>query len=359
MSNEEAEQATEEEEAVKELFHRLEDAQSLVNQARTVKSAEALHDIVSTAEEGTVRNVLLDVLSERFAAPSVEIVGDHADFHNLATVAVMDNNYELSLEIVKRGLELCRLHPVLVGDGINALKGLGRFEDAVLDGLKYWRKIAPLTFASDWRPAVFVKDSIKEIDPSFSIAVPARFHRLLPDEMVKAGAIWGDVAEALLRTVMDHRPDHVKVWYESADVQRAQGRWEDAAATLQEGLRLNSGSQQLRYALGQLYLEHLGSVPADRLEEVLDEATGALEASLLVDYQEQFQSDVSQVAILLRLAQAYELRALLLKDGAAAVKAQGVYETLAEEERHFGNYASNRLRHLRTYIQVTSGLGDR
>jgi len=333
----------------------------LIQQATKTTSVEHLHDLVTSIDNLLVRQTIFELVTKRLDQKAGVLRGDHADFHNLATEGFRTNASEFSLRRLDEGLKQNRDHPVLVGDKIQALKNLGRPYDAIEMGLKYWRRTQPRKFSFDWRVAVFFKDTVQQIDPSFDDEIPSRYRKLLPPRMVldQKAVKWGDVVEELLTTVGTHNATHIKIWHELAEVHSARGNHAQTIEVLKNGLATNPFSQQLRFALGQVYLarfaEHaIGSSPGD----AIDEAITYLEQALTCDFQDQFQPDVSPLAVMLRLAQAYEARAILKDDEEALRKAQSIYEQLKEESGHFGSYSSNRLRHIRTYVQLSARLED-
>jgi len=338
--------------------------QQLGARADLSHSAEELHNLMVEARpqplgqreileraQGLAREDI--EAAERGEAKTPSLGGDHADFHNLATEAFRCSLFELSLDVIDAGLLHCGQNTTLIGDKIQAMLGSGRTHEAIDLGLRYWRDLHPRVFASDWRPATFLRRGVEQIDPSYETQFPEAKRSLLP----KASAVgnkeskpkWGDVVEEALQAVNRENPSHIKVWHALAEVQHTRGRAADAINTLRGALKANPLSQQLCFALGERFLT---SARDQGAKDKVNEAIHYLSKALQVDYQDGFQHDVAARAIILRLAQAYEAKATIAEDPAAIEKARMLYQQFEQDEDAeptFRDYASTRERCLRTY----------
>jgi tetratricopeptide (TPR) repeat protein len=295
------------------------------------------------------------------------LTGDHADFHNLAAEAMRANLSDLGLVVLEMALQFHPGNPVLVGDYVQTLRNLGRTRRAIEVAIDFWLTVAPRKFASDWRVCVFFKDCVEQTDPSFDDVIPVDIAKELKKRRWRQSAAtlrWGEVVEAMFRAVVDLNPRHIKVWHGLAEVRQARGDEAGAIAVLEEGLAKNPLSQELRFALGELSL-----LAAQRDWEAKSDSAAIsrvalairhLEDCLTTDFQLQFQPDVNVMAVMLRLAQAYEAKGLLTRDEEAIGKAEAIYSQAIGAEGHFGRYAQVRLRQIGMYHTVRDlGSGSR
>ena len=139
-------------------------------------------------------------------------------------------------------------------------------------------------------------------------------------------------------------PYEIKPWAEYADLMMKQGELAEAQEILSRGLKFNPYSQQLNYVLGELLLKR-GDV---------EYAIPYLEKALKVDYQDQYQHDVSQDAVRAALAQAYEA-------ADRYDEARNLYQSImADRQRVFPQileYAGNRLSAI-SLIQAGANPGE-
>ncbi len=198
----------------------------------------------------------------------------------------------------------------------------------------------------------------EEVESELAQAVRAR-HPEQPNPLR-----WADICAGMLDAVTKIQPTMIKCWHARAEVAMLRCDLEQAGRILDVGLQANPHSQQLAFAAGELLLQHAPVSGASRVD-VIDEAIEHLERALTVDYQDQFQSDIDAAAVPLRLAQAYEVKATLLRAGETdgepgrefhyrdwMLRAQGIYQQWAEEPSYMGTYAKERLRQIRTFFQV-------
>jgi len=340
--------------------------EEMKERAHVTSSMEEVHDLIQGARRPLDRREVLEIIVKRLEEDPKCIGGDHADFHNSATEAFRSNLYDFGLKLLEAALVLYPGNPTLVGDKIQALKGIGDVNRAIRETLQFWKTCTGNTkkFASDWRVGAFFKTVVEQVDPSFEDPLPDELIQYLPQDFADTTpeVKWADVVEAVLNTVIRENPRHIRSWGELAEVRAARGDLEGAINTLLEGLKFNPFSQQLRFTLGELYLLLAegppqvagGSVP--KHEDAIDNAIRCLEEGLETDFQRQFQSDVNPFAVILRLAQAYEGKAVSHGDQDALLKAQSIYQEIekaGEAEMpvgHFATYARNRLRLIRTYL---------
>jgi len=326
----------------------------------STSSVELLHSYLSAIKDRFLKHQLIEILTEQFRENEDNYHGDHADFHNLATEGSRQSCYEFSHLVLNRGLRLYPNHPTLLGDKLQALIALGKPEEAIQLAMQFWDSVSLKIFAKDWRVAVFLKKAVEEIDPTFEQRLPSMSHNNRKDFNTSSQDTSGDMLIKILGETLKIAPDSIKIWHELAHIYLQKGEKNKALTTLEEGLEQNPLSQQIRFTLGQWYLET--ATQSEHLEPTISKAVEHLMATLLVDYQSQYQSDVNTIAVLLRLAQAMEAKALFDKDDDARFKAESLYEQVAnrteEGDSHFVAYAAQRLMHLRTFSQVSTTFED-
>lgn len=299
-------------------------------------SAEGLHDLLSQVADPARKMSILQVIGERLTQEPDYIRGSYDDFHNLVMECFRATTYDVALAVLECGLRQCPDNPTLVGDRIQALRSSGKALDAIEAALGFWLRTEPHKFASDWRVAVFFKSSVEQLDPAFSSPIPATIlEQVRPRVGNEPPSKWGELAEMMMRKVLEFSPGHVKIWNELSEVLDAMGEWKRARDLLCHGIAANPGSQQLRYAYATLLLENLRGASEDaEIEKTVDDAIDSLRRASAADYQHQFQPDVSQEAVLLRLAQAWEAKARIgtNTDGSADLaRARSLYELIVRQ----------------------------
>jgi tetratricopeptide (TPR) repeat protein len=241
------------------------------------------------------------------AAVDKNLVGDYIDFHNAFNEAMRLNDPALALQIVERGLSCFPDDPDLIANKARALCSLGRPFEAK-EFIENWRKQKPAQFARSWRPIVFYKELFDSIE-------------LTDEDFTNLKAAFDEVSKKL--------PYAVKVWAEYGDLMVKRGDVQAAESIFKQGLGFNPLSQQLNFMLGDLLLKQGKS----------NEAVKYLEKALAIDYQDQYQHDVNQYAVRVRLAQAYEAVGDL-------EKAQLLYKSVLGDPKAFDtirDYSRNRL----------------
>lgn len=246
----------------------------------TYKSVSTIQRLASIEEAQTLAEKLRragDLIGATEALKSAiaqNLLGDYADFHNAFSEAMRLKNPQLGLEIVERGLACFPDDPDLIANKVKALYSLGRPLEAK-EFIERWRTDKPQQFIRSWRPVVFYEDLFDGIE-------------LTEQDFLNLKSAFEEVSQKL--------PYEIKVWAEYADLMIKHGDIETAESIFKTGLQLNPLSQQLNFMLGDLLLKQGKST----------EAVKYLEKALSVDYQDQYQHDVNQMAIRARLAQAYE-----------------------------------------------------
>jgi tetratricopeptide (TPR) repeat protein len=267
----------------------------------SLEEAQSLAEKLRREEDyNTAREVLK-------AAVDQNLVGDSADFHNAFSEAMRLNAPALALQIVERGLSCFPDDPDLIADKVKALYSLGRPFEAK-EFIENWRKQKPAQFARSWRPIVFYEDLFDSIE-------------LTDEDFTNLKAAFDEVSKKL--------PYEIKVWAEYGDLMVKRGDVQAAESIFKQGLGFNPLSQQLNLMLGELLLKQGKS----------DEAVKYLEKALAIDYQDQYQHDVNQHAVRVRLAQAYEAVGDL-------EKAQLLYKSVLGDRKAFDairDYSRNRL----------------
>jgi len=253
------------------------------------------------------------------AAVDQNLVGNYADFHNAFSEAMMLNDPALALQIVERGLSCFPDDPDLIANKAKALYSLGRPFEAK-EFIENWRKQKPAQFARSWRPIVFYEDLFDSIE-------------LTDEDFTNLKAAFDEVSKKL--------PYEIKVWAEYGDLMVKRGDVQAAESIFKQGLGFNPLSQQLNFMLGGLLLKQGKS----------DEAVKYLEKALAIDYQDQYQHDVNQYAVRVRLAQAYEAVGDL-------EKAQLLYKSVLgdpEASDTIRDYSRNRLAAINFQINLQKG----
>lgn len=246
----------------------------------TYKSVSTIQRLASIEEAQTLAEKLRragDLIGATEALKSAiaqNLLGGYADFHNAFSEAMRLKNPQLGLEIVERGLACFPDDPDLIANKVKALYSLGRPLEAK-EFIERWRTDKPQQFIRSWRPVVFYEDLFDGIE-------------LTEQDFLNLKSAFEEVSQKL--------PYEIKVWAEYADLMIKHGDIETAESIFKTGLQLNPLSQQLNFMLGDLLLKQGKST----------EAVKYLEKALSVDYQDQYQHDVNQMAIRARLAQAYE-----------------------------------------------------
>ncbi len=236
-----------------------------------VSSVEQAHSLAVSLNASNDRAAAREAL-RKVAAGDLDGAAD--DFHNSHVEAMRMNDASLGLQIVEMALRRFPDQYDLVADRVNALRSVGRDEDARVF-IEDWRKRKPDEFSRGWRPVVFYVELFRNLD--------------LTTDAVSA-------IKALLEEVTSKLPYEIKPWTAYATFLQSRGNVKEAEELLGRALQLNPLSQQLHYTLGELLLRQ------GRLED----ATNHLESALRVDYQDQYQHDVNQFAVRATLAQAYE-----------------------------------------------------
>jgi len=266
----------EELEEVKELLNKypwLRDRDSYEKVAK-IQYLSSLREARSLTEELRRQGDYNTAIEALKAAVDKNLVGDYIDFHNAFNEAMRLNDPALALQIVERGLSCFPDDPDLIANKARALCSLGRPFEAK-EFIENWRKQKPAQFARSWRPIVFYKELFDSIE-------------LTDEDFTNLKAAFDEVSKKL--------PYAVKVWAEYGDLMVKRGDVQAAESIFKQGLGFNPLSQQLNFMLGDLLLKQGKS----------DEAVKYLEKALAIDYQDQYQHDVDQYAVRVRLAQAYE-----------------------------------------------------
>lgn len=292
------------------------------------KQATAIQYLVSVEQAQSLAETFRRADDHLSAAQALRTItkerlpGSCSDFHNAFSEAMRLNDPSLALSIVDLGLDLYPDQYDLVADKTNVLARLGRADEAK-ELFEDWRSRKPSELARSWRPVVFYEDLFASLE-------------LTEDAVQSLVSAFEEVTAKL--------PFQIKPWAEYADLMMKQGEFEKAQEILTRGLEYNPYSQQLNYVLGELLLKR-GQVA---------QATPYLEKALKVDYQDQYQHDVSQHAVRATLAQAYE----------AADKydeAKKLYQSIvADIPRVFPSlfeYASNRIAAI-TLLQSTANQAE-
>lgn len=276
-------------------------AASQIQRLLSVEQAQSLAEQFRRQDdEFSAREALRAIITQ-------DLAGDYADFHNAYSEAMRLKDPRLALEIVERGLSFFPEDPDLVADRVRALYSLGCAKEAK-EFIENWRQAKPEQFSRSWRPVVFYEDLFDSLE-------------LTQDDFAKLNTAFQDVSSKL--------PHEIKVWAEYADLMTKQGQWNVAEDIFKKGLEFNPHSQQLNFMLGDLLLKQ------GRNEEAVE----YLEKSLAMDYQDQYQHDVDQFAVRVRLAQAYEAIGKLDKAQLlyrSVISGSGVIPTIRD-------YALNRL----------------
>lgn len=244
------------------------------------KSVTKIQKLASVEEAQTLAEGLRrkgDILTAREALKAIiaqDLLGDYADFHNAFSEAMRLNDPQLALSIVERGLLCFPDDPDLVADKVKALSSLGRPYEAK-EFIENWHKNKPEQFTRSWRPIVFYEDLFGGIG-------------MTEQDFSNLKSAFDEVVTKL--------PYEIKVWAEYADLMVKWGDVRSAEEIFRRGLEFNPLSQQLNFMLGDLLLKQGKG----------EEAVGYLEKALSVDYQDQYQHDVNQHAVRVRLAQGYE-----------------------------------------------------
>lgn len=276
-------------------------AASQIQRLLSVEQAQSLAEQFRRQDdEFSAREALRAIITQ-------DLAGDYADFHNAYSEAMRLKDPRLALEIVERGLSFFPEDPDLVADRVRALYSLGCAKEAK-EFIENWRQAKPEQFSRSWRPVVFYEDLFDSLE-------------LTQDDFAKLNTAFQDVSSKL--------PHEIKVWAEYADLMTKQGQWNVAEDIFKKGLEFNPHSQQLNFMLGDLLLKQGRN----------EEAVKYLEKSLAMDYQDQYQHDVDQFAVRVRLAQAYEAIGKLDKAQLlyrSVISGSGVIPTIRD-------YALNRL----------------
>lgn len=282
----------------REAADRLNDLQSVEDAQRTAETFRMAGDVKSA------RLALEQIVSR-------DLRGSYDDFHNALTEALRLHIPQLALEIADAGLASFVDNPDLVADRAKALVDVGRPLEA-LEFLDSFRSRRPRDFARTWRPAVFYADSV-----AATLLDGGQVARLTE----------------MFEEVLAYNSQHGKVWSRYSRILMEAGRFDEADEVLVRGLSSLPLSQELRVVRGQLLLDR--GKASDALAE--------LEAAIRVDYQEQFQSDVSQPGVWGLLAQAYEANG-------RTVEARAWYEAVlggSSGHTFFTQYARDRLNAIR------------
>jgi tetratricopeptide (TPR) repeat protein len=253
------------------------------------------------------------------AAVAQNLVGDYADFHNAFSEAMRLYVPALALQIVERGLSCFPDDSDLIANKVKALCSLGRPFEAK-EFIENWRKQKPAQFARSWRPIVFYEELFDSIE-------------LTDEDFTNLKAAFDEVSKKF--------PYAIKVWVGYGDLMVKRGDVQAAESIFKQGLGFNPLSQQLNFMLGELLLKQGKS----------DEAVKYLEKALAIDYQDQYQHDVDQYAVRVRLAQAYEAVGDL-------EKAQLLYKSVLGDPKAFDtirDYSRNRLAAINLQINLQKG----
>lgn len=265
-----------------------------------IPSAQKAHELAEQlrSEDPIASTAALQAIIEN------NLPGDKEDFHNAHSEAMRQMNPKLGLQLAEKGLLFFPDDFDLMADKAKALHSLGKVNEAksLLEG---WKSRKPDQFARGWRPIVtyanivqssgLTESSIDELDKTFTeVSV------LAPQEFKAIGSH--------ARFLMDA------------------GKRERAEEVLMAALEKNPYSQELHYVYGQLLLS------SGRADDAVDH----FEMAVRADYQDQFQSDVNQTAVLGMLAQAYEA-------SHQPDKARRIYLRIADPRHVMGRYAIQRL----------------
>lgn len=239
-----------------------------------IQKLASVEEAQNLAEELRRRGDIMTAREALRAAVDQNLLGDYADFHNAFSEAMRLNDPQLALNIVDRGLACFPDDPDLVANKVKALYSLGRPFEAK-EFIENWRKSKPDQFVRSWRPIVFYEDLFDGIE-------------LTDQDFANLAEAFDEVTRKL--------PYEIKVWAEYADLMMKRGNVRAAEDIFRRGLEFSPLSQQLNFMLGDLLLR----------QGRASEAVTYLEKALSVDYQDQYQHDVDQYAVRVRLAQGYE-----------------------------------------------------
>lgn len=272
-----------------------------------IRRLSSVEEAQNLAEELRRQGDIMTAREALKAAVEQNLLGDYADFHNAFSEAMRLNDPLLALSIVERGLACFPDDPDLVANKVKALYSLGRPFKAK-EYIENWRKSKPEQFVRSWRPIVFYEDLFDGIE-------------MTEQDFARLKESFDEVTKKL--------PYEIKVWAEYADMLMKRGDMKAAEEIFRRGLEFNPLSQQLNFMLGDLLLRQGRS----------DESIKYLEKALAVDYQDQYQHDVNQYAVRVRLSQGYEAIGKL-------EKAKMLYKSVASDPRVFATmreYSQNRL----------------
>lgn len=276
------------------------DISNLLKRLENIPSAQKAHELAEELRAG-------DPIASTAALQAIidnDLPGDKEDFHNAHSEAMRQMNPQLGLKLAEKGLSHFPDDFDLMADKAKAFHSLGKINEAK-SLLEDWKSRKPDQFARGWRPVVtyanilqawgLTETSIEELDQIFTEVA-----RLAPQEFKAIGSH--------ARFLMDA------------------GKRERAEEVLMAALEKNPYSQELHYVYGQLLLS------SGRAHDAVDH----FEMAVRADYQDQFQSDVNQTAVLGMLAQAYEA-------SQQPDKARRIYLRIADPRHVMGRYAIQRL----------------
>jgi tetratricopeptide (TPR) repeat protein len=249
--------------------------------ADTARSAaDRLNSLASVAQAETAAeefNRAEDHQSAKLALESIArngLPGNANSFHNAISEAMRMKEPGLSLSIAQEGLKQFPEQYDLIADKAVALISMGSAGEAV-EVIEKWRVSRPDDFCRSWRPVVFY----------FQALELSSFDADTTSKLREAFAF-----------VTSRSPYEIKVWSNFAKLEQQLGGIERASTILKNGLSFNPFSQELNYDLGELLLS------SGNAKDSLQYLTKALTC----DFQEQYQHDMSQAAVICTLAQAYE-----------------------------------------------------
>lgn len=267
-------------------------------------SVDHAHQLAEKARRNGDKIIAIQALKQ---ISSKRLAGDYQSFHNALSEALRLQDPALAKEIIEHGLTIMPNNHVLKADFAHALKELGQVGDAA-DYLFQWWRQDPVEFARDWRASVFLADSVKAL-------------AMRPD-------VLQELQEALT-FVTEQLPYEVKPWHELAEFHIMRSEHDEAEEVLRKGSMMNPYSQQLHYVLGKLLLQRGRA----------DEAVFELEQALSMDFQDQFQHDVSQGAVWCTFAQACEM----IGDYKRAAELYEMVSSSTDVHHQLVSYARNRL----------------
>lgn len=237
-----------------------------IEEVRSVDQAEELASELNRADEKSSAIQALRQVVVR------GLPGDADDFHNAHSEAMRLKDVQLGLEIAEVGLKAFPRNADLAADIIIAMSSSSRAGEAIEFGNLWLSKNHEVE--RTWRFGVFMSQAY-------------RANGL--DSAARAEAI------ELLNSEIKAYPRQEKLWSALARLRR-EVEPQDAYVALEAGLQHNPTSQELKFVMAEYLIQ----------DNRAKEAREVLESAIATDFQEQFQPNVNQAAVLNYYAQCLE-----------------------------------------------------